>query len=61
MSVWDGVYDSRSTKAIRKQVASGEVPHAWLFLGPSGSGKRMTAVAMAAALNCRTEPGVGCG
>ena len=61
MSVWDGVYDSRSTKAIRKQVASGEVPHAWLLLGPSGSGKRMTAVAMAAALNCRKEPGVGCG
>jgi len=61
MSVWDAVYESRSTSAIKKQIASGEIPHAWLLLGPSGSGKRMTAAAMAAALNCRVEPGVGCG
>ena len=61
MSVWDSVYESPSTTAIRKQIASSEVPHAWLLLGPSGSGKRMTAVAMAAALNCRKEPGRGCG
>ncbi|MGH2698797.1 MAG: DNA polymerase III subunit delta' [Actinomycetota bacterium] len=61
MSVWDGVYESRSATAIRAQIATGEVPHAWLLLGPSGSGKRSTAVAMAAALNCQREPGLGCG
>jgi DNA polymerase III subunit delta' len=61
MSVWDGVYESQSANAIRTQIATGSVPHAWLLLGPSGSGKRSTAVAMAAALNCQTEPGIGCG
>jgi DNA polymerase III subunit delta' len=61
MSVWDGVYESQSANAIRTQIATGSVPHAWLLLGPSGSGKRSTAVAMAAALNCQKEPGTGCG
>lgn len=61
MTVWDTVYQSRSTGALRAQIAAQEVPGAWLLLGPSGSGKRSTAVAMAAALNCRVEPNVGCG
>ncbi|MBA3348967.1 MAG: DNA polymerase III subunit delta' [Actinobacteria bacterium] len=37
------------------------VPHAWLLLGPTGSGKRSTATAMAAAFNCPRLTGVGCG
>ncbi|MGH2750346.1 MAG: DNA polymerase III subunit delta' [Actinomycetota bacterium] len=61
MSVWYGVYESQATSALRTQIAKGEVPHAWLLLGPSGSGKRSTAVAMAAALNCLVEPDLGCG
>jgi DNA polymerase III subunit delta' len=61
MSVWDGVYESESASAIRTQIATGRVPHAWLLLGPSGSGKRSAAVAMAAALNCQNAPGIGCG
>lgn len=61
MSVWDMVYESRSTKSLRSQIASGKVPHSWLLLGPSGSGKGFTAVAMAAALNCKVRPGEGCG
>ncbi|MGH2734274.1 MAG: DNA polymerase III subunit delta', partial [Actinomycetota bacterium] len=46
---------------MRRQIASPEVPHAWLLLGPSGSGKRSAAMAMAAALCCEVEPGRGCG
>jgi DNA polymerase III subunit delta' len=58
MSVWDPLLES--ARGLSKQIA-GEVAHAWLLLGPRGSGKRMAAVAMAAALNCPVEPGVGCG
>jgi DNA polymerase-3 subunit delta' len=61
VSVWDVVYESRSTSSLRSQIAAGEVPHSWLLLGPSGSGKASAAVAMAAALNCRVKPGEGCG
>jgi DNA polymerase III subunit delta' len=61
MSVWDGIDISRPIAGLASQVSKGDVPHAWLFAGPSGSGKRPAAVAMAAALNCSVEPNVGCG
>ncbi|MGH2734259.1 MAG: DNA polymerase III subunit delta' [Actinomycetota bacterium] len=61
MSAWDRVYESRASQSVRRQIASPEVPHAWLLLGPSGSGKRSAAMAMAAALCCEVEPGRGCG
>jgi DNA polymerase III subunit delta' len=59
MSVWESL--SEGAQDIARQVAGGEVAHSWLLLGPRGSGKRVAAVAMAAALNCTVEPGVGCG
>ena len=61
MNVWNKLDRNRIVEGLARQVASGEVPHAWLLLGPSGSGKRSAALAMAAALNCTEEPGVGCG
>jgi DNA polymerase-3 subunit delta' len=61
MSLWKVLDGSRAAEGLANQVASGEVAHAWLLLGPTGSGKRPAAVAMAAALNCRVEPGRGCG
>lgn len=61
MKVWDKLHRSRVIEGIRHQIEEGNVPHSWLLLGPSGSGKRATALAMAAALNCLVEPGVGCG
>lgn len=61
MSVWDRLRGSRSAEAVGNQVARGEISHAWLFLGPAGSGKGPAASALAAALNCREEPLVGCG
>lgn len=61
MNVWDKLYRSRVIEGLAGQFASGEVAHSWLLVGPSGSGKRGAAIAMASALNCDVEPGVGCG
>ena len=52
---------SRAAEGIANQVQRGEATHAWLLVGPAGSGKLPTAVALAAALNCAVEPLVGCG
>ena len=56
-TVWDVLHLSGSPHIP----SSVNVPHAWLLLGPTGSGKRLTALAMAAAFNCPELPGVGCG
>lgn len=61
MTVWDPLPRTRAVEGLARQVAADEVAHAWLLLGPAGSGKRPTAVAMGAALNCSIEPRVGCG
>ncbi len=46
---------------LARQMSSDEVAHSWLLVGSAGAGKRIAAVAMAAAVNCGAEPGVGCG
>jgi DNA polymerase III subunit delta' len=61
MTVWDRIKASRAVEGLAHQVASDEVAHAWLLLGPAGSGKRAAAAAMAAALNCADLPRAGCG
>lgn len=61
MSVWDPLAPSPVVAAIARQIESGAASHAWLLVGPTGAGKRPTAVAMAAALNCMVEPERGCG
>jgi DNA polymerase III subunit delta' len=61
MSVWDPLEGSRSAAGLAAQIAADQVAHAWLLLGPSGSGKGTAATAMAAAVNCSVEPLVGCG
>ena len=61
MSVWDALTGSRSITGLARQLASDEVAHSWLLLGPGGAGKRVAALAMASSLNCKEEPGVGCG
>ena len=61
MSVWDPLARSRAATGLARQVASGEVAHSWLLLGPPGAGKVVAATAMAAAVNCSEDPGVGCG
>jgi DNA polymerase-3 subunit delta' len=61
MSVWDPLEGSRSAAGLAAQLAADQVAHAWLLLGPSGSGKGAASTAMAAAVNCPVEPLVGCG
>ena len=61
MSVWSSLEASPAVAALARQVAGDASGHAWLLLGPRGSGKLAAATAMAAALNCRVEPGGGCG
>jgi DNA polymerase III delta' subunit len=46
---------------LKKAIERDRVPHAYLFSGPVGAPLVETAQAFAAALNCQTERGVGCG
>lgn len=47
---------------LKRAIAHGTLAHAYLFSGESGIGKKMTALALAAAVNCRAAgPDGGCG
>ena len=61
MTVWDPLVGSRSAAALAAQIQADQIAHAWLLLGPSGSGKGAASRAMAAAINCPEAPRVGCG
>jgi DNA polymerase-3 subunit delta' len=59
-SVWDDLVGQRPVIAALRQAAAGDgMTHAWLFVGPPGSGRSNAAIAFAAALECDT--GTGCG
>lgn len=49
----------RQIEILQRAIATGRVAHAYLFEGPEGVGKRLTALAMARALLCSN--GDGCG
>ena len=50
---WDDVYGHDEAKRLlRGHLASGEIPGAYLLIGPEGVGKRQLALEMAKALNC---------
>ncbi|MDQ3953895.1 MAG: DNA polymerase III subunit delta' [Actinomycetota bacterium] len=61
MSVWDGLEGIGAAERVAAQLASGQVPHAWLLTGPRGAGARGVAFALAAALVCEKGAGAGCG
>jgi DNA polymerase III subunit delta' len=61
MSVFSRLRSSPAIDRIHRGLSRGESTHAWLLLGPPGSGKSSVALAMAAALNCDVDPGSGCG
>lgn len=52
----------RQIDILKRALANNALAHAYLFSGEPGIGKRMTATALAAALNCATPgPDGGCG
>ncbi|MFN2513352.1 MAG: ATP-binding protein [Pyrinomonadaceae bacterium] len=54
--------NERVKKLLRRMLDSGRVPGALLFAGEEGVGKKLFALEIAKALNCRTPQGVeGCG
>jgi len=59
----DLIGQSRAIRLLQEALKSGRTPHAYLFAGPEGVGKRTAALALARALNCEegTAPGDGCG
>jgi len=61
---WDAVIGQpAAVTAMRRALASDEVAHAWLFVGPGDVGQRELARALAMALNCPDAPAPdrGCG
>jgi DNA polymerase-3 subunit delta' len=57
----DVLGQDRAIDGLARAVRGGHVPHAYLFEGPPGVGKRATAHGLALALACAQEPGAGCG
>jgi len=57
--VWDDLIgQKRAVGYLRRAVAAGSVSHAYLFVGPTGAGKKSAARALACALFCADG---GCG
>lgn len=62
MSFASIVGHDRPLKIITRALANNTLAHAYLFSGEQGIGKKMTALALAAAANCRNAgPDGGCG
>ncbi len=57
----DIVGQERAIRTLRDTLRSNRIPNAYLFDGPWGVGKTRTALALAAALVCRTERDDACG
>ncbi len=64
MSVWDSLVGQRPVVEALRDASEGRgMSHAFLFVGPPGSGRSNAAIAFAAALQCVAAPpeGPGCG
>jgi DNA polymerase III subunit delta' len=52
----------KAKRMLSRSLAAGRVPHAYIFKGPEGVGKRLFARGVAAAVNCRDKERIGaCG
>lgn len=52
----------KAKRLISRSLTAGRVPHAYIFKGPEGVGKKMFARGVAAAVNCRDDKRIGaCG
>jgi DNA polymerase-3 subunit delta' len=61
MRLEDVIGQERVVESLLRAVRAGHVPHAYLFEGPTGVGKRAAALGLALALTCEKAPGRGCG
>jgi DNA polymerase III subunit delta' len=62
MTFFDIEGHDRPVTILKRALANKMLAHAYLFSGDTGIGKRLTAVALAAAVNCgNSGPGGGCG
>ncbi len=62
MNFLDIIGHERPLGILRRTLVNGTVAHAYLFTGEAGIGKRMAALAFAAAVNCAAPgPDGGCG
>ena len=54
---FDQIWGQESAVAILRQaLLHGRLAHAYLFVGPDGVGKRLTALTLAKAMNCLAPP-----
>lgn len=60
MSFKDIIGHQRPLRLLQKAILSDHLPQAYLFYGPEGVGKRLTALTLAKALNCEEEEGDCC-
>ncbi len=58
-SGWPVIGHDRPIAMLRKALRTGNLPHAYLFAGPDGVGKRTMALAFAMSLNCQGETPAG--
>ncbi|NWF54284.1 MAG: DNA polymerase III subunit delta' [Syntrophaceae bacterium] len=49
----------KAIAALRKALGNDRLAHAYLFVGPEGVGKRLTALTLAKAMNCQSPPEPG--
>lgn len=61
MRLVDVVGQNVAVARLDRALAQNRVPHAYLFEGPEGVGKRSCAQALGLALICPEQPGKGCG
>ena len=62
MSIWDGISgQDRVIGLLKRAIERNRVPHAYLFSGPPGAPLGDAALGLAAAMNCLTARGEGCG
>lgn len=50
----------RPIEILQRAIETGHLPHAYLFLGPDGIGKKRVALNLAKVLNCEGEAGLDC-
>jgi DNA polymerase-3 subunit delta' len=61
MRLEEVIGQDRVVDGLLRAVKTSHVPHAYLFEGPPGVGKRAAAHGLALALDCAQAPGRGCG